>query len=260
VQYNKNRKIKKSIDGKFAKGITIYKCKICKRQFKPNVIHAMYCSDNCYKTGEKIKFKENYKNILFKKKRYDGWKKWVYKNKIYEPKIKIKCKCCKKYFIRNNKNQIYCMKKQCRREMWNKKAKKIYLKNYDKLILKRKNNYRKIKKEKSNYYISLILRARLKDALKNKGIRKTKNFKELLGCSIEFFKKYIEQYFKKGMSWKNYGFNGWHFDHYVPCANFDLRDIKQQKLCFHYTNLKPLWAKENFSKGKRYIGDYNENL
>jgi hypothetical protein len=73
-----------------------------------------------------------------------------------------------------------------------------------------------------------------------------------MGADIETVKKHLESLFKKGMSWENHGNEGWHIDHIIPCAAFDLTDPKQQKKCFHYTNLQPLWAKDNLSKGDKY--------
>jgi hypothetical protein len=70
----------------------------------------------------------------------------------------------------------------------------------------------------------------------------------LLGCSINFLKKYLEDRFKEGMLWRNYGIYGWHIDHIIPCYNFDLSKLEEQNKCFHYSNLQPLWAKENWSK------------
>ncbi|GAI33061.1 unnamed protein product, partial [marine sediment metagenome] len=61
-------------------------------------------------------------------------------------------------------------------------------------------------------------------------------------------KKHLEKRFVKGMSWKNYG--KWHIDHIKPCATFNLSEKKEQRKCFHYSNLQPLWAKENLSKNK----------
>jgi len=55
--------------------------------------------------------------------------------------------------------------------------------------------------------------------------------------------------FIAGMSWANYG--EWHIDHKKPCALFDLRDTDQQRACFHYSNLQPLWAFDNRSKGAK---------
>jgi hypothetical protein len=55
------------------------------------------------------------------------------------------------------------------------------------------------------------------------------------------------------MSWDNYGIAGWHIDHIKPCCTFDLTDLEQQKQCFHYTNLRPLWAKDNLRRPKRGV-------
>jgi hypothetical protein len=59
------------------------------------------------------------------------------------------------------------------------------------------------------------------------------------------------------MSWDNYGFYGWHIDHIKPCSYFDLSDTRQQDLCFHYTNLQPLWAKDNMKKHGKISIEYN---
>jgi len=60
---------------------------------------------------------------------------------------------------------------------------------------------------------------------------------------------HLERQFKDGISWDNYG--EWHIDHIRPCAKFDLSKPEEQRACFHYTNLQPLWEKENVSKGAR---------
>jgi hypothetical protein len=61
---------------------------------------------------------------------------------------------------------------------------------------------------------------------------------------------HLEHQFKDGMTWDNHG--EWHIDHIKPCVQFDLTDPEQQKECFHYTNMQPLWAFENQSKGASY--------
>jgi hypothetical protein len=43
----------------------------------------------------------------------------------------------------------------------------------------------------------------------------------------------------------------WHIDHIVPCESFDLTDPAQQGQCFHFSNLQPLWARENLRKGTK---------
>jgi hypothetical protein len=53
------------------------------------------------------------------------------------------------------------------------------------------------------------------------------------------------------MSWGNYG--QWHIDHIIPLSSFNLLEEQQFKIACHYTNLQPLWAKENLSKGNKII-------
>lgn len=97
------------------------------------------------------------------------------------------------------------------------------------------------------------LRSRLGNALKKQNSSKNNKTIELLGCSISFLKGYLAGKFKEGMSWENHG--EWHIDHIKPCASFNLLDEEEHKKCFHYTNLEPLWAAENLSKGCKIIDD-----
>ena len=54
-----------------------------------------------------------------------------------------------------------------------------------------------------------------------------------------------------GNGWYGNGMNQWHIDHIIPCASFDLSKEEEQYRCFHYTNLQPLWAYDNLSKGNK---------
>lgn len=76
---------------------------------------------------------------------------------------------------------------------------------------------------------------------------------ELLGCSIEDFRIYLESKFESGMSWENYGKNGWHIDHIMPCAIFDLSKPEHQKRCFHFSNMQPMWAADNLRKSDKVL-------
>ncbi len=78
---------------------------------------------------------------------------------------------------------------------------------------------------------------------------KSSSMLNLLGCTLIELRVHLEQKFARGMTWDNYGQFGWHMDHIKCCASFDLTDPEQQKKCFHYTNLQPLWWKDNLSKG-----------
>lgn len=92
------------------------------------------------------------------------------------------------------------------------------------------------------------MRARLNKALQ--GNYKTSSAVKDLGCSIEELKQHLESKFQSGMTWENYGKNGWHIDHIKPLASATSEE-EMLKLC-HYMNLQPLWAQENLSKGKKY--------
>ena len=59
------------------------------------------------------------------------------------------------------------------------------------------------------------------------------------------------------MNWSNWNKEGWHIDHIKPCYSFNLSNPEQQKECFHYTNLRPLWSKENLSRPRKE-GTQNE--
>ena len=104
----------------------------------------------------------------------------------------------------------------------------------------------------TGFRILNALRCRLRDALKRTSTKKTHHTIALLGCSISKFKTHLQSLFQPGMTWDNYGridgIRCWELDHIRPCASFDLADSQQQKECFHYTNLQPLWASENRCK------------
>ncbi len=72
-----------------------------------------------------------------------------------------------------------------------------------------------------------------------------------LGCSITEFKSYIESKWMTGMTWENYGRSGWHLDHIIPLASFDLTDRTQFLKACHYTNYQPLWAIDNIKKSDK---------
>jgi hypothetical protein len=185
------------------------KCKICNRNFIPN-INQKYCSDLC-KTQAKRKYQKQYR-------------------KLHRRKI---IKMQKEYYYSNRKKLL--------------KKKKIYRQTHIKQILITNEKYRLDKsKTDINFKLKRYLRARIWFALK--GIAKSAKTMKLISCSIEFLKKHLEKQFKKGMNWKNYG--KWHIDHIKPCCQFDLSKLNEQKKCFNYKNLQPLWAIDNLEKNK----------
>lgn len=142
-------------------------------------------------------------------------------------------------------------------------AKKYYYDNYDarkeyrdgRKIEKAKywNKYRKHRYASDPIYRMVHgVRGRISSAIKLNGKRtnKSAHTRELLGCSFEELKLYLEKQFKDNMSWSNYGFGNdrWNIDHIIPIDTFELSDPVEQKQAFHYTNLQPLWQPDNFKK------------
>lgn len=68
---------------------------------------------------------------------------------------------------------------------------------------------------------------------------------------MDDFNLYLESKFEPGMSWSNYGHKGWHIDHIMPCAIFDMANPEHVRRCFHFSNLQPLWACDNLKKGSK---------
>jgi hypothetical protein len=98
------------------------------------------------------------------------------------------------------------------------------------------------------YKLKHRIRNRFKMALKNNS--KSGSAIQLLGCTIDELKRHLESKFLMGMNWSNYGNNGWHIDHIIPLSKFNLTDIRQLKIVCHYSNLQPLWEKDNLARGK----------
>jgi hypothetical protein len=166
------------------------------------------------------------------------------------------CKITKSFDeFHKNGNYLYSKCKNCKKQYYstNREHSLIYFKNYNdnRDIEKRKKwaqeRYKDRHQNDPKFRIKINLRTRIRDALN--GTAKSSTTKDLLGCDIGSYKKYLEAKFQNGMNWTNYG--EWHIDHIVPCAKFDLTNPEEQKKCFHYTNTQPLWAKDNFSKGSK---------
>lgn len=71
----------------------------------------------------------------------------------------------------------------------------------------------------------------------------------LLGFNVEVLMAHLERQFQRGMTWENYG--KWHVDHIRPLASFTYSEPSDPdfKRAWALTNLRPLWATENISKG-----------
>ena len=97
------------------------------------------------------------------------------------------------------------------------------------------------------------LRSRTRFALKKWDTIKSDSTENLLGCTISFFKEYFSSLFIEGMTWELFMNGDIHIDHIIPCISFNLSNEDEQRKCFHYTNLQPLWAIDNLKKGTKIL-------
>ena len=134
----------------------------------------------------------------------------------------------------------------------NYRATPKYAKNKEKYREENRDKLAKDRKERrqtdTEFRLSGNLRTRLNIALKKGVGKKCGSTLELTGCTWAELRSHLESQFAEGMTWENYGLYGWHVDHIKPCNSFDLTIDSQQRECFHYTNLQPLWAEDNLKK------------
>jgi len=223
-------------------------CAICNKDFiKPHYL-SKYCSKSCSGKARKDYIKKRNDNVKNNPNKYkkllDGHKKWL-----------------KKLNTRNlrDKNGNLLTNQQVRNRQLDNGKKREYNQRYFSTAKGKKTR----SKNMSNYYktnlkarLTLRMRTRIKEFLKIKNITSKNNTFKYVGCTPSELKTHLEKQFynnpitNKPMTWMNWTINGWHIDHIIPLDQ-GKNDDDAKKLC-HYTNLQPMWAKENLKKGNKY--------
>lgn len=198
---------------------TLIECPYCYREFVPKRSDQVYCSSKCY---------DRHHNILNKEKNSKY-------NKEYHKRTYV-----------NRRDKM--IERTSKWQQENKEHRAEYLKDYcekhkDELTAKIKQKRR----ENVLYRLYLNIASRMDRTIKDAGAKKCKRGITLLGCSMEELKDHFESKFAFGMCWKNY--SEWEIDHCLPISSFDLLNPREQEICFHYTNLQPLWKIDNARKG-----------
>jgi hypothetical protein len=205
-----------------------------------------------YKLAQK-KYREKNKHQL---KKY--WREYRYKNK---EKLKIYEKQYREKNIDLEKLNKICL--NCQRPFKAKRitAKYCSIKCSNNYFRKIKPNYHKQYKQeylqKNKPWLNLCLDDRIKRSLRTRFYKsitkkaKYNSINKLIGCSITELRQHLEKQFTNGMTWDNYG--EWHIDHIKPCSKFNLKLIEDQRECFNYNNLQPLWAKDNLTKYNKIV-------
>lgn len=172
--------------------------------------------------------------------------------KEYENQTSNKINQRKKNYYLDNKSKISQQRKIYRinnLDKLNNYRKVYYIKNKTQLN-KKTAKYKRLRRQNNTQFkLSVNLRTRLLHALK--GNFKSGSAVRDLGCSIDKFKLWLEMHFQDGMSWDNYGPKGWHIDHKIPISSFNLTNREELLKACHFSNLQPMWAKDNLIKGNR---------
>jgi len=208
-----------------------------------------------YKVKRKKRYEEN------KDKEYAYYREWVLKNpdkvkaqaKRSREKNRDKCNLASKEWRKENPEKQKASTQNWinnNREKWRAK-KRAYQVRRGRAI--HKERY----KNDPQYCLRRKLQAMLRSSLKRNSVKKNAKTVELLGCSLLDFQLHLESLFSEGMSWENK--NLWEIDHKRPIATYDLTDLNQQKQCFHFSNLQPLWKHENRDKRDRLDWIRSEN-
>lgn len=157
----------------------------------------------------------------------------------------------RKKYLEANKEKIALQKKENYEK--NKQKRLEYQKNWN------QENREKLREYQKNRILNDGL-YRLKTSTKNRignyfrscGFQKMSRTEQILGCSYEEFKTYIESKFEDWMTWDNYGSprdkivepnKTWDIDHIIPMSTATCEaDIIKLN---HYTNLQPLCSYTN---------------
>jgi hypothetical protein len=213
-------------------------CNKCKKEKKG----CDFGSDNRNKDGMRGSCKECERKQI-KEWRLNNKEKVKLQKQRYLKKYPQKTLDKGKKYRENNKEKVIERSKNWRKN--NPEYHSLYFqKNKDKI------NQKNLEKNKSNpiFKLQRLYRSKLNKILSTK---KTEKTFEIIGCSPQFLKEYIENQFQEGMTWDNHGLFGWHIDHIIPLSSAKTEE-EIYKLC-HYSNLQPLWAKENLKKSNKLI-------
>ena len=199
-------------------------------------------------------YKKNRDRILKKNRAYNKTPKALEQKRIYGRSAKGIA--ARKKYQSSEKSRIRNLKLYYKHHSTNLLRSKKYYEKIKKDPVKSKKRKKRVnlyleKKRRNNphFRIKQNLSRRLRTILIERNFIKNENILKIIGCSLNDLKKHLQKKFKKNMSWNNYG--KWHVDHIVPCSKFDLTDVKQQRICFNYKNLQPLWARENIIKSNK---------
>ena len=173
-------------------------------------------------------------------------------DKRYREQNKLKIAQYKKQWATENAQQVFNQQKKYRENNAEKLAidKSQYAKNNRAKINAKASVYERHRRATDPLY--RLIRNTRNMVLRYMFDGKDKKTQEIVGCTFEELKLHIENQFIEGMTWENYGINGWHIDHIKPLA---MASTKEEIIASnHYTNLQPMWQLDNLKKGATFDG------
>ena len=174
-----------------------------------------------------------------------------------------RCNCCKVIteFSINNRSNLghskFCKACAAPKKKYSRDQARIWEERYQ------ANNPEKIKEKNkrhsqvTNRRVRISMNGRIRNCLMADGAMKRNTTYTYVGCTPKFLREWFEFQFTDGMKWENFG--KWHIDHVKPCWSYDFTQEDHIKECFHWTNLQPLWERENLQKSGRVDKDIIEN-
>ena len=252
------------------------KCKCCDKSFSPSVSNQVYCSKKCqYKVWDDLRIEKLKKSPHRVKKcqrcnksfiitggnnqycsskcqteiENERSKKRYHENKVLKGGFSEdrKCKECNTYFVASNFQNVFCSD-ECRNKSQYRRKKERGEIKYDGEYMRKYHKERRDNDPKFN--MMGRIRHRTREAIKRGGFTKRSKTYEMLGCDWDMLKEHIEKQFVDGMSWDN--MSEWDLDHIYPLSWCET--IDELEIYAHFTNLQPLWRKDNQDKKDKYIG------
>jgi hypothetical protein len=189
--------------------------------------------------------------VSYSKARADGLKHYFNGSECVNGHLSLRLVCNRQCIECDKQRKLLVNKFQYQKhkEKRLQKAAEYRAKNKLKLAINSASYISARRKLDPMYAMKDRLSVRIREAFQAKGIKKNTKTIDMLGCDIVEFKAHIEKQFLFGMSWENK--DQWHVDHIVPCAS--AKNEEELKALFHYTNLRPIWAKDNLSKSNKTI-------
>jgi hypothetical protein len=139
-------------------------------------------------------------------------------------------------------------------------VKKLYKNEHLEQIKATRRRYMKKKRSDAGFRVSAAISTAIGIALN--GNKNGRHWETLVNFTLDELKKHLENKFKPGMSWDNYGKFGWHIDHIIPKSafNFETPEDIDFNHCWALSNLQPLWAKDNLTKHNKLENDFQPSL